>query len=122
MSATKADLERARYVEPVDISKWMPGKTGYVCDISAGNVLNLPGENDSKAGDDGGDAASEHDALYQWVVLCFCNEHGQLVFEDNKESRTFLADRPFGMVKAISDAAMKVQGIGEEGQQATAKN
>jgi hypothetical protein len=114
MSVTKADLERAKKVAPVDLSEWMEGDSqngvGYVCAISSGRVLKLPGGDDEEA------------TIYAWVINCFCDSDGTLLFPDNEESRSFFADRPFGMVNAICQAAMSVNGIGEEGQQATAKN
>lgn len=111
MSVTKADLERAKKVEPVDLSEWITGEngTGYVCAISAGNVLKLPEE-------------GEKETLFAWVVNCFCEEDGTLFFKDDADARDFLGKRPFGMVQAICEKAMCVNGLGEAAQQATAKN
>ncbi len=104
MSVTKADLEQAKKVAEVDLSEWIAGEnTGHVCAISAGDVLKLPDDEDGKS----------NEAVYAWVIHCFCDETGALLFEDNDDSRAFFGDRPFGMVQAICEAAMKVNGIGE---------
>lgn len=114
MSATKADLERAKKVAEVDLSEWIDGENskGYVCAISAGDVLKLPDEEDNKS----------NEAVYAWVISCFCGEGGELIFDGDDEARTFLAGRPFGMVQAICEKAMEVNGISEDGQQETEKN
>jgi hypothetical protein len=116
MSVTKADLERAKKVAPVDLSEWMEGDStdGYVCNLSTANTLKLPVEE--------GDDVSEEEAIYRWIIFSFCDAEGALIFEDNDESRQFLGDRPQSMNQAICEAAMTVNGVGRKGQQATAKN
>ena len=112
MSVTKTDLARAKKVAAVDLSEWIDGEdaTGYVCAISAGKALRLP--------DEGKDNA----AVYAWVIHCFCAADGTLIFDDDDDSRAFFSDRPFGMIQAICEAAMTVNGIGKEGQKDTEKN
>jgi len=114
MSSTKADLERAKKIGEVDLSEWIDGdgSTGHVCAISAADVLKLPDDEEGKS----------NEAVYAWVIHCFCDEVGVLLFEDNEDSRVFFGDRPFRMVQAICEAAMKVNCIGDEGQQNAAKN
>ena len=113
MPLTKADLKKAKLVAKVDLSKWLEkGSTGYVCAMSAANALRLSD----------GDDAKGNESVYDWVLLCFCDEQGKLMFDDEAEARTAFGEMPFKMLEHICEAAMKVNGMSEDGQQDTAKN
>ena len=117
---TRADLERAKNVAEVDLSEWIDGEdaTGYVCAISAANVIRL----DAFGGDDDGDITKERDATYAWVVSCFCDSSGSLILHGDKETLEWLGDRPFKMLQAICEAAATINGASKKGQEETAKN
>lgn len=120
MSTTKTDLERAKKVAEVDLSEWIDGdgSKGYVCAIRANLLLTLGESTDGEA--EG--LASERAATYAWVIHCFCDTDGVLVFENNEDTLTFLGARPFKMLQEICEAAMTLNGVGEKGQAETAKN
>ena len=120
MSTTKADLEGAKKVAEVDLSEWIDGDggKGYVCAIRANLLLTLGESTDGEA--EG--LASERAATYAWVIHCFCDSRGKLIFDDSEAALVFLGDRPFKMLQAICEAAMTLNGVGEKGQAETAKN
>lgn len=120
MNVTKADLEKAKKVEEVDLSEWIDGEgaTGHVCAISTANSLAL-----AKASEEAGDDVSKGHALtVRWAILCFCDEAGKLIFDDDESAVAFFADRPSKMVEAICEAAARINGASEEGQEDVAKN
>ena len=99
MSVTKADLERAKKIEPVDLSEWFDGgqSTAHVCSIRGKLLLDLAasteGEEDS--------LAAERAATYAWVIHCFCDDAGELLLADDEDARTWLGERPFKMLQVI---------------------
>ncbi len=120
MAVTKADLEQAKKVAEVDLSEWIDGEDskGYVCALSAANGLAI-----AKAAEEAAeDTELSHAVTVRWAILSFCDDKGKLVFEDDDSAAQFFGDRPWTMIEAICEAAMKVNGAGEDGQQETAKN
>ncbi len=120
MTVTKADLENAKKIVDVDLSEWMSGDNGlaHVRAVSAedGMAISALAQKTKE------DSAGQNRIRLRWVIVSLCDDKGELLFDDSLESESFLAKRPSRMLDIICEAAMRVNGVGEDAKEDAIKN